>query len=59
MLTPCNFEDICVHRGQEENLQVCEVYFPQCQECQEVEEKFNALNSQNLIVSAVIMDLNS
>ena len=30
----CDFEDICVHCGQEDQLQVDNDYLPQCQECQ-------------------------
>ena len=33
----CDFEDICVHCGQEDQLQVDNDYFPQCQECQNVD----------------------
>ena len=30
----CDFEDMCVHCGQEDQLQANNDYFSQCQECQ-------------------------
>ena len=33
----CDFEYICVHCGKEDQLQVDNDYFPQCQECQNVD----------------------